>query len=266
MAERSRYCQQEAFPYIGPKGQGKISKGRVLVAGCGALGSAAAMLLARAGVGFLRLVDKDLLELHNLHRQILYDEGDLSSGLPKAVLAKRHLEMINSTVEVEAVVAEMGPDNICSLVQDVDLVVDCLDNLPGRYLINEISIRAGKPWVHGGAVGARGNVMAFMPRKPPCFRCIFPGQGEGFEVLTCESGGILGPTATLIGSLEAMEALKLLTGAFDYLLPGMLTVDLWEGIFRVVDVSRAVRKDCPCCGVSAGKRRGDGDSEKGQGP
>ncbi len=235
------------------------------MAGCGALGSAAATLLARAGVGFLRLVDKDVLELHNLHRQILYDEEDVSSGLPKAVLAKRHLERINANVEVEVVVAEMGPDNIASLVHDVDLILDGLDNLPGRYLVNEISIRSGKPWVHGGAVGARGNVMAFIPGRTPCFRCIFPQRGEGPGTLTCESGGILGPTATLIGSLEATEALKLLTGALEYLLPGMLTVDLWEGSFRMVDVSGAVRRDCPCCGGSAKAARAGKERRNGRG-
>lgn len=233
------------------------------MAGCGALGSAAATLLARAGVGFIRLVDKDFLELHNLHRQILYDEEDVSSGLPKAVLAKRHLQRVNSSIQVEAVVAEMGHSNIGSLVQDVDLIVDGLDNLTGRYLINEISVVAGKPWVHGGAVGTRGNVMAFIPGRTPCFRCIFPQRGDGSGLLTCEAGGILGPTATLIGSLEATEALKLLTGAIDYLLPGMLTVDLWEGTFRIVDVTEAVRADCPCCGGSARGRRAGADSRQG---
>ncbi len=232
---------------------------------CGALGSAAATLLARAGVGFLRLVDKDILELHNLHRQILYDEEDVSSGLPKAVLAKRHLEKINSSIEVEALVAEVDRSNIGAQVQDVDLIVDGLDNLAGRYLINEVSIAANKPWVHGGAVGSRGNVMAFVPGRTPCFHCIFPQQGEG-EALSCEFGGILGPTATLVGSLEATEALKLLVGAFDCLLPGMLTLDLWEGTFRIVDVSRAVRRGCPCCGGSAGGSGAYADPESGRVP
>lgn len=235
------------------------------MAGCGALGSAAATLLARAGVGFIRLVDKDVLELHNLHRQILYDEDDVSSGLPKAVLAGRRLQRINSSIEVEAVVTEMGPENISSLVQDVDLVVDGLDNLPGRYLVNDISFRAGKPWVHGGAVGTRGNVMSFVPGKTPCFQCIFPLRGEGSGILTCEGGGILGPTATLIGSLEALEALKILTGAFEYLLPGMLTVDLWEGTFRIVDMTGAVRTDCPCCGGSGADPRPGGEGRDGRG-
>ncbi len=248
MRARGRYCQQETFPFIGPKGQAKLGRSRVLVVGCGALGGTLATLLARAGVGFIRLVDRDVLELHNLQRQVLYNEDDVLSGFPKAILAKNHLTEINSSVRVEAVVAHVDRGNILRLMEDMDLILDGSDNLATRHLINEASVKTGKPWIHGGAVGSTGNVMPFIPGRNACFACVFPDSLVSTQFPTCETAGILGPAATVVASVEVMEAIKFLVGDLRSLLPGMLTVDVWDGNYRVVDMGMAVRRDCSCCG------------------
>jgi molybdopterin-synthase adenylyltransferase len=244
---KGRYFYQETFPGIGPKGQERLSRSRVLIVGCGALGSALATLAARAGVGFIRLVDSDSPELHNLHRQILFSERDVGSGLSKVALARDRLQEVNSAVEVEAVVARVEPYNILDLVQGVHLILDGTDNLPSRYLINEASAKTGVPWIHGGAVGARGNVMVFIPGVTPCFQCIFPEPGIAMDIPSCQTAGILGPTAFAVASVQIAEAMKLLVENRGSLLPGMLTLDLWENSFRIVDLREARQPDCPTC-------------------
>jgi adenylyltransferase/sulfurtransferase len=247
VADKSRYICQETYPAIGPGGQKRLARSRVLIVGCGALGSALSALMARAGVGFIRLVDPDFPALHNLQRQILYTEEDVSSGLPKALLARQHLLESNSSIEVEARVVRLERENVLQLTQDVDLILDGVDNVATRYLMSEASVKTGIPWAHGGVVGSRGNAMLFRPGETACFHCLFPEPQDPSGVLDCETAGILGPAAMAVASVQAAEALKWLVGDTGSLIPGMLTLDLWEGRFRLVDVGAAKRWDCPCC-------------------
>lgn len=235
---------------IGEAGQRRLRASTALLVGCGALGSAIAELLVRAGVGRLRLVDRDLVELTNLQRQVLFTESDAQQGLPKAAAAADRLGRVNSTVAVEPVVADFAPDNAQRLADDADLLIDGTDNYETRFLLNDLSVKRGLPYVYGGAVGTRGMVYNVLPGEGPCLRCIFgdapAGGGE-----TCDTVGVLGPLASAVASLQAVEAVKLLTGNRDRLRRTLLTLDPWAGGFRELDVSAAHDPaDCPCCGLN----------------
>src|SRR6266566_1595557 len=169
-----RYVRQMRYAPLGEEGQRRLMAGRALVCGCGALGSMIAALLARAGVGKLRIVDRDFLELNNLQRQMLYDEADVAAGLPKAIAAAEHLRRINSAIEIEPVVADVTAANVLELCRDVDVVVDGTDNFETRFLVNEAALKLGLPWVYGGAVGASGQTMTILPGETPCLRCLIP--------------------------------------------------------------------------------------------
>ncbi|NPA91454.1 MAG: thiazole biosynthesis adenylyltransferase ThiF [Chloroflexi bacterium] len=240
-----RYQRQIIFRELGEEGQRKLLASRVAVVGVGATGSTIANWLVRAGVGYVRLIDRDFVELHNLHRQSIYDEDDVREGLPKAVAAARKLARVNSDVQVEPVVADFNPDNALELVEGVDLIMDGSDNFFTRYLINDVSLYKNIPWVYTGALAAYGSSATFIPHDGACFRCIFdtmpaPGQGD-----TCETVGVLGPVVGVIASFSAGEGMKVLTG-MGKLNRGLIYFDLLANSWDAFQVER--RPDCPACG------------------
>jgi molybdopterin-synthase adenylyltransferase len=243
-----RYARQLRYGPVGIEGQRRLMAGRVLVCGCGALGSVLANTLARAGVGFLRIVDRDFLELNNLQRQVLYDEADVAAGIPKAIAAQAKLQRINSTIRVEAIVADVEPGNIEPLVRDVDVIVDGTDNFEIRYLLNDASIRFHVPWVYGGCVGAVGQTMTIVPGETPCFRCLHPEPPPPGATETCDSAGILGPIVNVIASIQACEALKILTGNQAAISRDLQVFELWDNRVRQVQLdSLQDQVDCPAC-------------------
>jgi molybdopterin/thiamine biosynthesis adenylyltransferase len=242
-----RYSRQTRFGPLGPEGQAKLAAGRVAIVGCGALGAASAMALARAGVGFLRLIDRDVPEPSNLPRQVLFDEADVAAGLPKAVAAARQLVRINSAATIEPVVADLAPANAASLLAGVDVIVDGTDNLEARYLVNEVACRSGQPWVHGGAIGAEGRVLTVIPGQTACLRCLVPEPPPPGTLPTCDTAGIIGPAALVVGAVQAAEAIKLLVGAAASTAGRMLACDLWSGQWRVIDLGPLAAAGCPTC-------------------
>jgi adenylyltransferase/sulfurtransferase len=249
MNELERYSRQMRFPGIGAEGQKKIGAARVTLVGCGALGTVIANHVVRAGVGFVRVVDRDFIELHNLQRQVLFDENDVAEGLPKAEAAARKLRTINSQVRVEPVVTDVDRTNILDLCRDADVILDGSDNFEVRYLINDAAVKLGKPWVYGGCIGSHGQTMTILPGDTPCLRCVFeaaPGPGEA---ATCETAGVVGPAVSIIASLQATEALKLLTGKKDAINRELVYIDVWENVYKKVKIAGLKGKvDCPCCG------------------
>jgi molybdopterin-synthase adenylyltransferase len=237
MPEIPRYSRHVLLKWIGEEGQKKIERSRVLVAGLGALGSLIADLLARAGVGYLRIVDLDSPELHNLHRQTLYEEADISRGLSKAQVAEERLRAANGTVEIEAVTAAIGPDNVVGLTDGVDLVVDALDNIRTRYYLNDAIVDRGIPYVFGGAVEAQGNVMAILPGKTPCIRCVWPDPEAVANHPTASAVGVLSSAASAVASVEVTEAFKIMAGREEDVLQGMLVMDFWNNKYRVTPLN-----------------------------
>lgn len=244
----SRYARQIRFAPLGEEGQHRLMHSRALVCGCGALGSFAANLLVRAGVGAVRIVDRDFVETSNLQRQVLFDEHDAAAGLPKAVAAAEKLARINSTVRVEPVVADLDPRNIEQLADGADVIVDGTDNFETRFLINDFAVSRRLPWVYGGCLGAEGQTMAILPGEGPCLRCLIPDCPPAGSTPTCDTAGILGPTVGFVASLEALEALKILSGNRAAVSRTLTVVDLWSNRLRQVDVAGlAAQSDCPAC-------------------
>jgi len=241
-----RYARQILFPGIGPEGQRRLGASHAVVAGCGALGCMQAMLLARAGVGRLTLIDRDYVERSNLQRQVLFDEADAAAALPKAVAAGRRLEQVNSEIEIREVVEDLDARNVAELLGGADIVLDATDNFETRYLINDWSVRESVPWIYGAAVGSYGITMPVLPGRGACFRCIYPAPPSGDQP-TCETAGVLNPVTSVVGSLQAASALKLLAGhAADFELR-IATIDVWTGALR--QIAQPGRDgDCPCCG------------------
>jgi len=250
-----RFHRQTLLPGIGESGQARLSQSSVLLLGCGALGSVAADMLARAGVGQLRIVDRDIVELTNLQRQVLYTEQDVAERMPKAVAARRRLSAINSSLEIDAIVDDINADNIEHLIHGVDVIVDGLDNFETRYLANDIAVKRGLPYVYGGAVGTTGMVLPILPRggdwpdgmATPCFRCLFPEAPPPGATPTCDTAGVLGPAVSLIANVQVAEAIKLLTGNVHALRKTLLNVDLWSNEIVELGVP-AADEHCPCCG------------------
>ncbi len=248
-ASLERYSRQMRVPGIGKAGQERIMASRVTLCGVGALGTVLANTLVRAGVGFVRVVDRDFVEPSNLQRQVLFDESDVTGNLPKAEAAATKLRQINSTVEVEPVVADINRTNIEGLCDGADLILDGTDNFEVRYLINDVSVKHNKPWVYGGAVGTEGMSMTVLPGETPCLQCVFeksPGPGE---VGTCETAGVLAPIVSVIASFQAAEALKILAGKREAVNRELFCINLWDNTTRWVKIAKlAGRKgNCPCC-------------------
>lgn len=241
----SRYSRQIRFGGIGEAGQQRIENARVAIVGCGALGSVQAEILARAGVGFLRLIDRDYVEESNLQRQFLYDEADVAEAMPKAAAARRRLARVNSTIQIHPQVADLTPTNIDDLFEDIHLILDGSDNFETRYLINDWAVREGKPWIYGAAVGSYGITFPILPGCG-CFACIYPEAPQGVQP-TCETAGVLGSVTVAIAALQCAAALKILT-ACDPPALVMTTLDLWKGETRQIKLPSIADPDCISCG------------------
>ena len=244
----SRYARQMRFAPLGRDGQERLLASRALVVGCGALGAVIANTLARAGVGRLRIVDRDFLELNNLQRQVLYDEDDVAAGLPKAIAAKNRLARINSQIEIEAHVADVDHTNIERLLDGVDCLVDGTDNFETRFLLNDAAVKLGIPWIYGGCLGAEGQSLTILPGQTPCLRCLMPDPPPPGSTPTCDSAGILATIIGVIASLEAGEAIKILSGHPEATSRTWLVMDLWDNTLRQIKLEGAKSADCPCCG------------------
>src|SRR5215467_8762910 len=243
-----RYSRQMRFPGIGTEGQNRLLESHVTLCGCGALGTVLANALVRAGVGYLRLVDRDFIETNNLQRQVLFDERDVAENLPKAEAAARKLAAINSSVYVEPVVTDIDRTNILELVGDADLILDGTDNFEIRYLINDAAVKLGKPWVYGGSIGSHGQTMTILPGQTPCLRCVFEAAPAPGEAGTCETAGVLGPIVNVVARLQATEALKILAGRLDQVNRDLVYIDVWENELRRIKIAALLGKvDCPCC-------------------
>ncbi|MGL4419377.1 MAG: ThiF family adenylyltransferase [Gemmataceae bacterium] len=244
-----RYSRQVRVPGIGKAGMAKIAASRVTLCGVGALGTVLANTLARSGVGFIRVVDRDFVEPSNLQRQVLFDESDVLNNLPKSEAAAIKLRQINSEITVEPVVADINRTNIEDLCRDADLILDGTDNFEVRYTINDIAVKLGKPWVYGGAVGTEGMTFTILPGETPCLRCVFEASPGPGEVGTCETAGVLAPTVSIIASFQAAEALKILAGRRDAINRELFMMNVWENTTKRVKIAPlAGRKGkCPCC-------------------
>jgi adenylyltransferase/sulfurtransferase len=245
----ARYARQIRYAPLGEDGQRRLLASRALVCGCGALGSVIAETLVRSGVGHVRVVDRDFLELNNLQRQVLFDEQDVASGLPKAIAAAKKLAKINSGVTVEPIVADVDHTNILELVDGVDVIVDGTDNFETRMLVNDVSLKLGIPWVYGGCLGAEGQTMTILPGETACLRCLMNDTPPPGSTPTCDTAGILAPIVGIIASLEAGEALKIASGNRSAVNRQLTIIDAWENRIRQVSLE-AVRTSgqCPACG------------------
>jgi molybdopterin-synthase adenylyltransferase len=242
----SRYSRQERFAPLGTTGQQALASSRLLLCGCGALGSMIAERLSRAGVGHMRLLDRDWVELSNLQRQTLFTEEDALHARPKAVAAADMLQRINGQIEVEAVVEDLSFENIEYLARDCDLILDGTDNFETRFLINDYCVQRNVPWVHGGCLGASGQVLSILPGETACFRCLVPELPPREALETCDSAGVLGPAVGLIACLQAAEGLKILAGQRQAVCRKLMVIDSWYTDMRLISLSK--NPDCAACG------------------
>jgi molybdopterin/thiamine biosynthesis adenylyltransferase len=241
-----RYHRQSLLPEIGREGQAALGRATVAVVGVGALGCASSDVLARAGVGKLMLIDRDVVELTNLQRQGLYTESDAAAGLPKATAARDSLGRVNSAIEICAYVADVSAENVEELLDDCDVIVDGTDNFETRYLLNDLAVNDSIPLVIGGAVGTRGTITPIVPGRGPCLRCLhkdLPTQHE-----TCDTAGVLGPIVQMIGVRQAAIAMRLLVGGAERLPIYLEEFDAWSGVSRMMDLAGSRDADCVCCG------------------
>ncbi|HAA58101.1 MAG TPA: thiamine biosynthesis protein ThiF [Myxococcales bacterium] len=247
MSEKhTRYVRQEMFAHIGQEGQQRIAASKVLIVGCGALGAAQANLLARAGVGKLILVDRDILDWSNLQRQLLYDESQTEAGLPKVIAAQQRLQQINSAIEIDAHILDITASNIAQYVKQADLVLDATDNFETRFLLNDVCLKLGVPWIYGACVGSYGLSMNIIPHKTPCLRCLFESIPAPGTTPTCDTAGVIGPIVSMIASIQCAEALKFLVGDKAALREGVVNVDLWQNQLHQLQLTLP-RPDCPAC-------------------
>lgn len=244
-----RYRKQMLFAPLGEAGQQRLQDSCALIVGCGALGSVIAETLARAGVGHLRIVDRDFVDLSNLQRQVLFDEEDVAQRLPKALAAATKLSRINSAIQIEPHVADVRSSNVLELLAGVNVILDGTDNFETRFLINDAAWETKTPWVHAGCVGSHGQVAALIPGKSPCFRCLMPDVPDAGGAETCDTAGVLGSAVNIVASLQAMLAIKILTGHSDSIPPELIVLDVWEPSLRRLNLAGlAASDDCACCG------------------
>jgi adenylyltransferase/sulfurtransferase len=253
--DRERYSRQILFPPIGEAGQQKIASARVAIVGCGALGSFQAESLARAGVGYLRLIDRDYVDISNLQRQWLYSEADAQAETPKAIAAVRRISELNSGVETVACVADLTPSNAEELLSDCDVILDGTDNFETRYILNDISVKFSIPWIYGAAIGSYGIVMPVVPTEGPCLACVYPEPPTGAQP-TCDVNGVLNSVTASVAALQVAACIRLLTG--DRLHPFVQTLDVWSAEMRRITPEKDPK--CRVCGAHQyawleGKRR-----------
>lgn len=240
-----RYIKQINFNGIGKEGQLKLQNGRALIIGCGALGTVVANSLVRTGVGFIRIVDRDYVEISNLHRQILFDEIDAEVSIPKVEAAKAKLSKVNSSIIIEGLIKDVNSLTIEKMIKDIDIIIDCTDNFKTRFLINDISFSRKIPWIYGGAIGSTGVVKSFIPGKTGCLRCMMDTPPPAGTFATCDTAGVINTTTGVVGMLQANEAIKYLAGQEKEMDNKMVFLDLWENIFERIELK--VRQDCKCC-------------------
>ncbi|GGG13668.1 ThiF family adenylyltransferase [Paenibacillus abyssi] len=243
---KERYARQIRYLPIGEQGQNRLFESRVAIVGIGALGGAIANHLARAGVGFMRIIDRDVVDISNLQRQTLYNERDAALGLPKTAAAKSYLQQINSTIVIEALSQDVNAYNAEALLGDVDLILDGSDNFSTRYLMNEVSQKTGIPWIYGGIVGDVGKTCTFIPGQGPCFACLHPNSPQIGQLPTCDTAGIIAPIVQLIAAFQAAEAMKILIHDFDSVRKSMLHVEMWT--YAQHELKLPVNLSCRVCG------------------
>ncbi len=252
MQPTNRYHRQILRPAVGEAGHAKIASAKVLLIGCGALGTVIAEQLTRSGIGHLRIIDRDIVELTNLQRQTLFDESDAHEGSPKSVAAAKRLKAINSTITIEPIVADVHSANIEDLLglplqrkeSPPDLIFDGTDNAETRYLVNDAAVKHQINWIYGAAIATEGRVMPIRPNIPPCLRCIFPDPPTPGQLPTCDTAGVLASAAAIVASLQTTLGLKLLLNA--EIDSRLTTIDVWKGTQRTIDTGNP-RPDCPCC-------------------
>ena len=244
---QDRYSRQIFFNGIGEEGQRKLLAARLLIIGCGALGSAHAEAFARAGIGRLRVVDRDFVEPSNLQRQTMFTEADAEKRLPKAIAAANHLREINSEIELEPYVADVNHSNIEQLIAGCDVVVDGTDNFATRYLINDACVKHKTDWIYGAAVGSYGVTMTIRPHKTACLRCVFEEAPPAASAPTCDTAGVIMPIISIVSAVQVTETLKLITGRTNELHGSLMQFDVWQNEWRKIALS-APHADCPTCG------------------
>ena len=242
-----RYSRQILFPEIGKAGQAKLLNSRVLIVGCGALGASHAEMLSRAGVGKLRIVDRDFVEFTNLQRQTLFRESDAAERLPKAVAANKRIAEINSEIEVESLVVDVNNSNVESLTDGCDVVLDGTDNFQVRYLLNDACVKHTKTWIYGAAVSSYGTTMTVIPGETPCLRCIFDEIPDAGSAPTCDTAGVIMPIIASISAVQVSEAIKLLVGDVGSLHRSLIQIDLWQNDWRKIKLAGR-DPDCTACG------------------
>jgi len=243
MSANDRYSRHILLKTIGKKGQERLAHSRVVIIGCGALGTTIANNLVRSGVGFVRIVDRDIVELSNLQRQMLFDENDIWS--PKAIVATEKLKKINSNVTIDPVVDDVNYRNIEDIIKTMHVIIDGTDNMLIRFLINDACVKHVIPWVYGGAIETYGMTMNIIPPKSPCFRCFIPDIPGIGELPTCDTVGVLTTIPIIIGSLQSTEVLKILLRKKD-INKNLITYDVWNHSFESIQIKK--NPHCKCCG------------------
>ena len=245
---QERYSRQILFSGIGAEGQQKLWQSRAVIIGCGALGSAQAEALARAGVGKLRIVDRDFVEFSNLQRQTMFTERDATERLPKAIACANHIAEINSDIAVEPQVADVNHSNIERMIADADVVIDGTDNFGTRYLINDACVKHDVTWIYGAAVGSYGVTITIRPGETPCLRCIFPEAPPAASAPTCDTAGVIMPIISVVAAVQVSEAVKLLVGDLTALHNSLMQFDVWRNEWRRISVGKSLT-DCPTCAL-----------------
>lgn len=246
--DAARYAKQTRFAPVGEAGQGRIAGSTVFLCGCGALGSTLAELLVRAGVGTLRVADRDVVEVSNLPRQTLFTEADAAAGVPKAVAAAERLRAVNSACRVEPHVVDVTAASVRGLAAGADLILDGTDNFETRYLLNDVAHELDVPWVFAGVLGAEGQVLAIDPGRTACLRCLMPEPPGAGETPTCDAAGVIGPAVGTVASLAAAQGLKILAAGRESVDGTLVVLDAWGPRTRTVKVGGADVEDCPACG------------------
>jgi adenylyltransferase/sulfurtransferase len=241
-----RYEKQIIFGEIGVEGQKKLLNKKAIIIGCGALGTVIANNLTRSGVGYIKIVDRDYIELSNLQRQILFDEEDIKENLPKVIAAERKLRKINSEIKIEPLLTDVNSTNIEEICKGMDIILDATDNLQTRYLINDLSIKLNIPWIYGAVIGSSGMVHTIIPNETPCLRCMFPEIPTIGATETCDTAGVLNSITSIVASLESMEAIKILLDKKSTVIKGLQYIDIWTNDFEHIDMN--IDENCIACG------------------
>ncbi|WP_089653066.1 MoeB/ThiF family adenylyltransferase [Halobacillus aidingensis] len=243
---KDRYSRQMLFKPVGEQGQKRIEKGHVMIFGCGALGTASAETLARAGVGKLTIIDRDYVEGSNLQRQQLFSESDAIQEMPKAIAAKKRLSEINSDILIDSHVMDATGDELIPLLKDVDVVIDATDNFDVRLMMNDLFHKLSIPWIFGSCVGSTGMSFTILTKQTPCLNCLL--SSGPISGATCDSAGIIAPAVQIVAAHQTTEALKMLVGDTAALRTKLITFDLWNNQHQMINVSKAKKDDCKACG------------------